>query len=124
MLRTLFGVQTNAKKRDAALEEVRTAVEDLVLSGGHAAELLPRSPDVMQAQACSQHALHRTCIASAFWKWDLVHQLGMVYGRWWNNIQTVVTNMLSPKELALVTLLVPAQGILRLQTEFYQGDKR
>ena len=44
-------VQTNAKKRSAALEEVRAAVEELVLAGGHAAELLPRSPDVMQAQA-------------------------------------------------------------------------
>ena len=44
-------LQTNAKKRDAALEEVRTAVEELVLAGGHAAELAPRSPDVMQAQA-------------------------------------------------------------------------
>lgn len=45
--------QTNAKKRDAALEEVRAAVEELVLAGGHAAELAPRSPDVMQAQANS-----------------------------------------------------------------------
>ncbi|CAK0785286.1 hypothetical protein CVIRNUC_008492 [Coccomyxa viridis] len=42
--------KTNAKKRSAALEEVRAAVEELVLAGGHAAELLPRSPDVMQAQ--------------------------------------------------------------------------
>jgi len=64
-------MQTNAKKRDAALEEVRTAVEDLVLAGGHAAELLPRSPDVMQAQACFKHSAYRTCIAVAFWKWDL-----------------------------------------------------
>ena len=48
---TACGVQTNAKKRSAALEEVRAAVEELVLAGGHAAELLPRSPDVMQAQA-------------------------------------------------------------------------
>ena len=47
-------LQTNAKKRDAALEEVRAAVEELVLAGGHAAELAPRSPDVMQAQASSQ----------------------------------------------------------------------
>lgn len=48
---TACDVQTNAKKRSAALEEVRAAVEELVLAGGHAAELLPRSPDVMQAQA-------------------------------------------------------------------------
>ena len=47
-------LQTNAKKRDAALEEVRTAVEELVLAGGHAAELAPSSPDVMQAQAWLQ----------------------------------------------------------------------
>lgn len=46
-------LQTNAKKRDAALEEARAAVEELVLAGGHAAELAPRSPDVMQAQASS-----------------------------------------------------------------------
>ena len=37
---TACDVQTNAKKRSAALEEVRAAVEELVLAGGHAAELL------------------------------------------------------------------------------------
>ena len=54
-------LQTNAKKRDAALEEVRAAVEELVLAGGHAAELAPRSPDVMQAQAWLQASLRRRC---------------------------------------------------------------
>ena len=53
-------LQTNAKKRDAALEEVRAAVEELVLAGGHAAELAPRSPDVMQAQACRRPPAHTT----------------------------------------------------------------
>lgn len=102
MLRILFGVQTNAKKRDAALEEVRTAVEDLVLAGGHAAELLPRSPDVMQAQVCFKHTVRCTYIAVAFWNWDLVHQLGITL---WQAVelsfQTLTTDILSPKALAI-----------------------
>ncbi len=43
--------KTSARNRAAALEEARCAVEELVLGGGHAAELLPRSPDVLSAQA-------------------------------------------------------------------------
>lgn len=42
--------QTNYKKKSAALEEAKAAVEELVLVGGHAAELLPRSPDILSAQ--------------------------------------------------------------------------
>ncbi|EIE21813.1 hypothetical protein COCSUDRAFT_53863 [Coccomyxa subellipsoidea C-169] len=41
---------TNYKKKSAALEEAKAAVEELVLAGGHAAELLPRSPDILSAQ--------------------------------------------------------------------------
>ena len=62
------GIQTNAKKRDAALEEVRAAVEELVLAGGHAAELAPRSPDVMQAQAWSQGSPRRKCKLHRPWR--------------------------------------------------------
>ena len=47
----IAALQTNARKRSAALEEVRAAVEELVLTGGQAAELSPRSADIMQAQA-------------------------------------------------------------------------
>lgn len=43
-------LQTNYKKKSAALEEAKAAVEELVLAGGHAAELLPRSPDILSAQ--------------------------------------------------------------------------
>ncbi|CAL8471648.1 g11190 [Coccomyxa elongata] len=42
--------KTNYKKKSAALEEAKAAVEELVLAGGHAAELLPRSPDILSAQ--------------------------------------------------------------------------
>ncbi len=102
MLRTLFGVQTNAKKRDAALEEVRTAVEDLVLAGGHAAELLPRSPDVMQAQACSQHAVLRTCIAICLLEVGSGPPTGNNFMAGGGIIfQTVRTDILSPKALAI-----------------------
>ena len=55
----LIGLQqTNYKKKSAALEEAKAAVEELVLAGGHAAELLPRSPDVLSAQVLAR-ALHR-----------------------------------------------------------------
>lgn len=46
----VVSVQTNYKKKSAALEEAKAAVEELVLAGGHPAELLPRSPDILSAQ--------------------------------------------------------------------------
>ena len=46
-------LQTTARNKAAALEEAKAAVEELVLAGGHAAELLPRSPDVVIAQVAS-----------------------------------------------------------------------
>ncbi len=62
-------MQTTARNKAAALEEAKAAVEELVLAGGHAAELLPRSPDVVIAQvtwhsACccyTSTSHHATC---------------------------------------------------------------
>ncbi len=60
-------LQTNYKKKSAALEEAKAAVEELVLAGGHAAELLPRSPDILSAQVrltpCSLHITVKTLLS-------------------------------------------------------------
>ncbi len=43
-------MQNVAENRKDALEEARLAVEEIVLPCGQAIELLPRAPDVLQAQ--------------------------------------------------------------------------
>ncbi len=65
--------QTNYKKKGAALEEAKAAVEELVLAGGHAAELLPRSPDILSAQVhlapCCAHYIG--ALVSSSWSFHL-----------------------------------------------------